>query len=261
MATYLLVWNPKRWNWLNDDIARESVQRDGEFFIEWACQSKSVQPGDRVFLIKVGSPPKGIFASGYAASTPKMGPHYIQERADRGDQRQFIDVKLDTLLNPGEAILDRERLSHGVLGKMHWDSQSSGVRIPDEVAMALEQEWASYTKQQRRIGSAPELIVVEGLGREATVYVRGRSKKLRDLALQGANGVCVTCDVDYSKLLNGNGVRVLQVHHKKQLAASQTPRPTRVSDLAVVCANCHALIHMDPKRAVPVEQLRQMLKP
>ena len=260
MATYLLVWNPKRWNWLNDNIDREAVEREGALFIEWACRSKHVQPGDRVFLIKLGMPPKGIFASGFAASAPKIGPHYMPERAARGDLRQFIDVRLDTLLDPAQAILARERLSHGVLRKMHWDSQTSGVRIPDDVATALEHTWATYTRERRVIDSTPELMVVEGLGREATVYLRGRSRKLRDEALRAANGICTTCGVDYSQLLQGKGVRVLQVHHKNQLAASRTPRVTRVSDLAVVCANCHALIHMDPKQAVPVDQLRDLLQ-
>ena len=73
-------------------------------------------------------------------------------------------------------------------------------------------------------------------------YVRGRSRQLRDLALENADGVCCVCDVDYSKVLDGNGVRVLQVHHRKQLAASDAPRLTSLKDLAVVCANCHLLV-------------------
>lgn len=61
-------------------------------------------------------------------------------------------------------------------------------------------------------------------------------------------------------MLNRDGVHVLQVHHRRQLAASKAPRVTSLKDLAVVCANCHALIHMDPKRALKVETLRSRLQ-
>ncbi len=111
---------------------------------------------------------------------------------------------------------------------MHWDSQLSGIRIPDDVASVLE-------------------------------YVRGRSRYLRDLALEESDGVCAVCEVDYSKLLGGKGVRVLQVHHRNQLAADIAPRLTPLGELAVVCANCHMLIHMNPKQALSVEELRGML--
>ena len=94
---------------------------------------------------------------------------------------------------------------------------------------------------------------------ETLRYVRGRSRHLREQALAAANGVCCVCDKDYSRLLGGRGVRVLQAHHRQQLAASDTPRVTRLSDLAVVCANCHMLIHMNPKQALRVEELRRLL--
>jgi predicted HNH restriction endonuclease len=39
-----------------------------------------------------------------------------------------------------------------------------------------------------------------------------------------------------------------------------TPRLNSLDDLAVVCANCHALIHMDLKKALKIEALRSMLQ-
>lgn len=43
----------------------------------------------------------------------------------------------------------------------------------------------------------------------------------------------------------------LHVHHRKQFAVSDIPRMTRARDLVTVCANCHTMIHSDPKRALP----------
>lgn len=102
-------------------------------------------------------------------------------------------------------------------------------------------------------------IDIENILRETTVLSRKRSWRLRAEAPKRAAGVCATCMTNYGKVLGGRGFRVLQVHHRKQLAATDTPVVTAVEDLAVVCANCHALIHSDPKNAIAVDDLLVML--
>lgn len=102
---------------------------------------------------------------------------------------------------------------------------------------------------------------IEGLKTEVRQFKPTRSRKLRDKAFQSAHAVCCVCRRDFSKLLGGRGVRVLQVHHRLQLSSRETPMITRLADLAVVCANCHLLLHLDPKNALSVERLRKMLQP
>jgi len=103
-------------------------------------------------------------------------------------------------------------------------------------------------------------LVEEGRPAEHIAYVRKRDWRLRNLAMEASHGVCAVCRVDYSKVLDGKGVRVLQVHHKRQLGYNDTPRLTRAADLAVVCANCHLLIHIDPRKALPLSTLRGWLR-
>lgn len=100
---------------------------------------------------------------------------------------------------------------------------------------------------------------IEGMKAEVVQMKSKRSRRLRRLAFLSANGMCVVCDRDFSKLLGGRGVRVLQVHHKKQLSSRSAPSVTRVADLAVVCANCHMLLHLDSAKSLTVEKLRRML--
>jgi predicted HNH restriction endonuclease len=64
------------------------------------------------------------------------------------------------------------------------------------------------------------------------------------------------CDIKYGLLFGGAGARVLQVHHRKQMALMDAPVLTRPDDLVVVCANCHSLIHADPRKARSVEAMR-----
>jgi predicted HNH restriction endonuclease len=100
---------------------------------------------------------------------------------------------------------------------------------------------------------------IEGTKTEVVQFSTKRSRKLRDRAFHAAHGVCCVCRQDYSAVLGGRGVRVLQVHHREQLSARKAPAVTRLDELAVVCANCHLLLHLDPKYALKVEQLRKML--
>ncbi len=63
-----------------------------------------------------------------------------------GGGRVYFDVLLDA---DHEPILRRTQLDHGVLARMHWDSQSSGVLIPEEVAQRLEVVWAQTLRLLR----------------------------------------------------------------------------------------------------------------
>lgn len=111
--------------------------------------------------------------------------------------------------------------------------------------------WVSSLPIRAITASAIEGIMIEWRG-----YRKGRSRKLRDLAMEQANGVCAACDTNFAELLNGRGTGVLQVHHRKQLSDSDRPPLTTLEDLAVVCANCHMLIHTNRRSPLSVEELR-----
>ena len=101
---------------------------------------------------------------------------------------------------------------------------------------------------------------IEGTRTEVRYFARHRSRRrLRVAAFERACGVCLVCGKDFSKVLDGRGIRVLQVHHRRQLSSRQVPAVTTIEDLAVVCANCHMLLHLNPEEALSVEVLRDML--
>lgn len=106
------------------------------------------------------------------------------------------------------------------------------------------------------------LVQVERAMEGATSEARSRYRdpRLRQTALQLANGVCAACQVDYKKASHGLGRHCLVVHHTKQLKDSDQPRETKVSELAVLCANCHMMIHANPAKAMTVSQLRSKLR-
>ncbi len=100
---------------------------------------------------------------------------------------------------------------------------------------------------------------LEGTRTEIKHLTSKRSRRLRDSAFSNANGVCAVCGRNFTNLLSGRGTRTLQVHHRKQLSAFEMPTVTTLEDLAVVCANCHCLLHLNPKKALLIEELKTML--
>jgi len=145
MPAFLLTWSPQRFAWTDLPQMARRVRRGLRVRDCWSCaRSKQIRRGDRLFMLRQGAEPRGLFGSGRALSDWYEGPNW------RGPGYcHYADLVYDVLLDPArDAILPREALRWGKLARMHWDTQSSGVRIPDEVVAELERTWASLSKQR-----------------------------------------------------------------------------------------------------------------
>jgi 5-methylcytosine-specific restriction protein A len=245
--TYLLTWNPHQ-----HPTVRDLRKSRPDSRLAWSCaNTRSIPVGSRVFLLRQGVEPKGIVASGYTISAVYQDEHWDSTKARSGKKADDVDIQFDVIRT--DIPLPREDLNRGALKGVYWDTPRSGIKIPPKAAQDLERLWRGSGDHRR---AAAEPTAFEGILTEAKRYTRKRDRKLRELALEQAKGICEACEQDYGALLGGLGLRVLQVHHRQQLRAMDAPRITSLKDLAVVCVNCHALIHADPKRAMPVQYLR-----
>jgi 5-methylcytosine-specific restriction protein A len=140
MPSYLLIWNPNRWQWVDLAECIAKVKAQGCCADRWGVgRNKKIVKGDRLFLMRLGKEPRGICGSGWATSDVFESQHWNENKA-----ALFVELRWDVLLDPDhESILPREILNHGTLAKMKWDSRISGVRISDEAAKELERVWAS----------------------------------------------------------------------------------------------------------------------
>jgi 5-methylcytosine-specific restriction enzyme A len=97
-----------------------------------------------------------------------------------------------------------------------------------------------------------ELEGFEDESKKRFVSHRQREAKLRGLRIADAlrnNGGRLVCEVpncgfDFMKCYGAIGDGYAQVHHKTPLSESpKEGRKVRLQDLAIVCANCHVMIH------------------
>lgn len=203
-------------------------------------------------------------------SLRRSGPNLIVYRTNSGEVRDHHVVPfvvISKILSPESLKLqkngtyrwnltladDRLHVSHRK-GYEPVENYLAGRLIVEEKTIESDKDIAA---ERINLRTKSYEGVVEGIARESIVLSRSRSAALRREALRLSDGECEACGINYSHVLYGRGLRALQVHHKNQLALRETPEATSLGDLAVVCANCHAIIHTNPKEAMPVEQLRE----
>jgi hypothetical protein len=97
----------------------------------------------------------------------------------------------------------------------------------------------------------PELVALEGQTQKVMILHRRREGRLRRAKIQqavGAGAGRLRCEVpgcafDFFETYGDLGNEFAFVHHLKGLAARGKPSQTRLDDLAIVCGNCHPMIH------------------
>jgi hypothetical protein len=146
MKAYLFGWNPLKFELADLDKDIVQLASTGKLIDNWSVIShKSIRPGDRAFIVRVGVEPKGIFASGIVSSEAypafRKGRHYYR-----------IDIALDVLLNPDkELILTLDILKTGNLAKQVWAPQASGISIKPELVNELEGVWQDFLETRDEI--------------------------------------------------------------------------------------------------------------
>lgn len=228
------------------DQLRRAAAGDGE--LGWWTINKSALPEDQVVFYMI-RPMSAFVASGVVVSKASL----VDDTTSGWYGYYCADVK-DVRMLPRFVRLDEAQMEFPKWGFLRYPRRST--LVPSHLAERFLRFLKAGKQESVRFAEESD---IEGTKTEVVRITSKRSRRLRDLAFKAAQGVCCACRRDFSKVLGGRGVRVLQVHHRQQLAARDAPSVTKVSDLAVVCANCHLLLHLDPENTLSVEELRGML--
>ncbi len=85
-----------------------------------------------------------------------------------------------------------------------------------------------------------------------------KEKKERVLNATGKL-ICEVCNFDFVSLYGHLGHGFCEVHHKNPLAKVDKETQTSLEDLAIVCSNCHRMIHRS-QPMMDINQLKSILK-
>lgn len=78
-----------------------------------------------------------------------------------------------------------------------------------------------------------------------------RAAKVKQVHRQTGKLECEVCAVDFEREFAGIGLGFCEVHHLRPVASlSESGPSTDLNELAVVCPNCHRMLH---RKAPPIE--------
>lgn len=268
--TFLLTHNPNKWGWDNINNAILELNNLGRYLESWSCgNSKKLQVGDRVFLVRLGVEPKGIYASGLIYDGVYKAPHWDIDRRENGEFTNSVNVQFDILRDPiKDKILLLEELKN-IDDRFKWTSQISEIEIPQLIAIKLEDIWCKLTgskveKIKRSELGTEEIFnderYTEGSLTKITVNKYERNLKARKECLKHYGYTCRICDVNLENVYGELGKEFIHVHHKVELhEIKKEYKINPIEDLIPVCPNCHGILHRR-NPAYSIEEIRNLLK-
>jgi putative restriction endonuclease len=94
--------------------------------------------------------------------------------------------------------------------------------------------------------------------RYTTTYER--NPKLRAMAIKEHGTQCKACGFDFGKTYGPAAAGFIHVHHIKPLfEQGKEHQVNPLTDLIPLCANCHAVVHMEPGKTRTVEEVKAMI--
>ena len=223
---------------------------------------------------------------GLQAGCIYVGERYRFEKGEKPGYRNliwtyFCDENRSTLL--AKPIFDARRLVLGTDGKwvrgptLEIQKRSFGrfARELEKSAHAAEdrrsiRKWAAFVasgsdKESRYdfFGDLEDVLLLSHEGREKLVTHKKRERNSRLVSAKKADAIarngtliCEACDFEFVEFYGELGKGYGEVHHRRQIKEGE--RHTSLNDLAILCANCHRMIHRT-EPMMKVEKFRSEL--
>ena len=262
MNTYILLWNPKNWDWDDFSEAIEEIRANGYVKGRWSFGNrKNVDPDSRFFMLRLGAEPKGILASGKIISDVYQDEHW----RDSSKIANYVEVGFEILLNPSiEKILDIESIEHVLPGFLNRHKLQSGTVLSAKETDFIQAEWEQLLGKDNMLIYPDEVqhphCYYEGATIEVSVNRYERSLKAREECLRIHGSKCMVCGFSFEDFYGQIGRDYIQVHHVVSLASIKKEyKVNPFEDLIPVCPNCHAMLH----RKIPpytIEELKHIIK-
>ncbi len=261
MATYILLWNPKQWDHSNIlrmiNGLRSSM--DGTVQESWRFMShKTAKAGDHAFLLKTGSPPRGLFGHGVL-----QGKAFRDVGSDQ-DEHWMFNVLFDELVDPIERFLLPEQALMSIPG---WVTQrgSGNAPLDDNTAARLHEIVGlldTVSNQQALKEWESQTGALTDTERQQIVSQRIGQGIFRDSLLRYWRGRCCISGLDQTELLRASHIRDwahcqsseerLDVHNGLLLAAHLDA----AFDAGLITVNENGVIHVSSN--LSREAIRQL---
>jgi len=150
MNTYLITWNPKQYAWSEFRSEYKYFKSHNLLKVRWSCGNrKNIIKGDKFFFIRLGVEPRGIIGSGIVTKGTYKDVHWDKEKKKKKIMANYIKIQFETLFNfEDKKILHIDKLKNLQFDDFKWESQSSGILIPEEICSVLNRKLSNLKKNE-----------------------------------------------------------------------------------------------------------------
>ncbi len=190
--------------------------------------------------------------------------HFADDPRFRNENGVRLKVSSFVAIDPASDTSGMSR--HGAGDVAVWDEFH---QRPDELhaaAMAIRSVIAENDGKAGELSSGDEVDEEAAEGALLTRRHRSRERNARIVAKKKEQALardgrlaCEACSFDFREAYGSRGEGFIECHHTVPLHSLAPGGRTRLSDLALVCSNCHRMIHRR-KEWLTIAQLREILR-
>lgn len=197
-------------------------------------------------------------ALGRAVHGPALGKTY------RNPNGVYMKVMNFRRLDPNYLETGRVGLKAGNrLEAEVWQSYAGRAKALARTVEAIVRATGTSAEPLEREQPEGPAFATEGQVLSALHHRRERNPKLvaeKKRQAESSGGlICEACGFDYATRYGGRGEGFMECHHLRPLSELAGPTKTKLSDLALVCANCHRMIHRQ-RPWLSLDELRELLR-
>ncbi|MFZ4589398.1 MAG: HNH endonuclease [Ignavibacteria bacterium] len=133
--------------------------------------------------------------------------------------------------------------------KIIWDKTFLPIynlKLGDEQPLLLELNIGKVKlieNKQELLQKPNDYSAEEGERVKRTIFFIKRNRAIIQIKKQESDGKCELCKFEFSKYYKLTTKDCLEVHHKNPISEYKGLRVTKLSNLIIICPNCHSLIH------------------
>lgn len=260
MSTFILTWNPSKWDYpevYQRHVAQAAIGKRVKDRWSVGARRGGIAEGDRAFLLRQGPDRRGIVASGHFTSGVYQDEHWDSS----GRMANYAAVSFDAVLDPADRLLTEDLLVE--VPGIPWNNlMQSGIHVDPAVSADIEDLWTGHLAWLgfRSPEEVPEdRTYPEGAVQKVLVNRYERNRKARAKCIERWGMACFVCGFDFEERYGDLGEGFIHVHHLLEL--SQVEEGYEVdpeADLRPVCPNCHAMLHRDSPALSPAQLKRRL---
>lgn len=179
----------------------------------------------------------------YSVVEGVAGERFLQLDTVGSENREHLDKSSQTIQFDRQAAGQLLQILHSVFPDLTGD----GVSIEQDVQQSPDEEEEPEVEGRR-------LLRLHKFKERKPHLVR---RKKRAVLRATGRLLCEVCGFDFAEIYGPLGDGFAECHHRTPLAELDGQVGTRLTDLAIVCANCHRMLHRRPVHTM--EQLRVIL--